>query len=193
MGMAKTKHNASPLWIALFFAGFAIASCGGRIDPSSTSNSANGDDSAGDDTSSSGGDASSGVIGFEAGVYDASLFDDDGGPAPYPPVDDGPNDTDPACESREPFSCSCTGEDCPDPPDWYFGQVVENCLGDGASVCGWVYADFDDEGCAVDLRAYEANDAFVACVTKKMNSERWLCMSGMANSQLSTYVDCTTK
>ena len=185
MRKAKIGTPAALFAFAAVLAGFAIASCGGKIDEVSSG----GDDAATGDSP----DVLNGLAMGDATTFDAGSitpFSPDGAP-PYPPVDHGPQDTEPACSSRTPAACSCTGEDCPDPPDWYFGQLVQGCLESGGYVCGWVYADFDSDGCAMDLRALDPNDTFVECITKQLDSERWTCMSGGGN--LSTYVDCTTK
>lgn len=190
MGKAKNRTRAPALAFAAFLAGFAIASCGGRIDPGTTGANEDGTiDYDGDAPASSAGDSgSSSSSPFDAGSI--SPFGD-GGSEPYPPVDHGPQDTSPACESRPALDCACAGEDCPKPPDSYLAQIVNDCLESGGYVCNWVYVDYDSDGCAIDLRALEPNDVFVACVTKELDSQRWKCMS--SGGTLSTYVDCTTK
>ncbi len=161
----------------LFFSILAIASCGGRVEPTSAATP--------DASTAPPVPTTSFTPLFDAGTTTVGF---DGGAPGFPPVPDGPNDTSPACASRPPLACACSGEDCPKPPDSFFAQIANDCAMNAAA-CGFIYADFDSDGCAVALRMDQPNPKFVACVTAQLDTQRWLCETG--GGELSTYRDCT--
>lgn len=163
--------------LGLFLAGMAIADCGGKIDASSTGSL---------DVSVPPPMPTVLMPSFDAGPP-TSLGLDGGAPA-FPSVANGPSDTSPACASRVPFECACSGEDCP-PVDSYFAQLAVACAA-SAPACGYVYADFDSDGCATALRMVQPDPKFIACVTAQLDIDRWLCVSG--GGELEAFLDCTT-
>lgn len=170
--------------ISLFLGGFAIVNCGGRIDPDSMFGDGNARDAGSIDRPAPA-DAST-TSGFDAGNF--SVLDAGNPSAGFPPVADGPSDTTPACASRPALDCACHGEDCPKPPDSYLAQIVHDCQ-TAAPACGFFYADFDTDGCAIALRMDNPNPKFVACVTAQLDENIWSCAIG--GGEISTYVDCT--
>jgi hypothetical protein len=170
--------------IGLFLGVFAIVDCGGKIDPNSMFDDGSARD-AGPADRGSASDAST-TQGFDASTF--SSFDaGEPGPA-FPPVANGPSDTAPACASRPKLDCACHGEDCPKPPDSYLAQIVGDCQ-KAAPACGFFYADFDADGCAIALRMDNPDPKFVACVTARLDENIWSCEVG--GGEISTFVDCT--
>ncbi|MGH7280720.1 MAG: hypothetical protein ACRELY_04295 [Polyangiaceae bacterium] len=188
MRKAKSGASAKTFAFAAFLAGFAIASCGGKIAEENSTFGSDDDASSGSDYPDvfNGFADADATTGFDAG---AIVPFSDGAP-PFPPVDNGPQDTTPACASRPELDC-CSGENCTNSPDSAFAEIVRSCLSNGGYVCNDVYADFDSDGCAIDLRALDPNDTFVECATKQLDSQRWTCMSG--GGTLMTFVDCTSR
>ena len=171
-------------WSLAAFAVGAIAACGGKIDDRAIGDAVVTTPDAG---SSDAVDASTVIpIGFDAGSFDTE------GGAPFPPVANGPSDISPSCASRASFDCSCHGEDCPPGDQIALGDLVHKCLVNG-DACGYIYVDFDPDGCATALLMDQPDPTFVACVTEALDSERWLCAESTSGHQTMAYVDCTTR
>lgn len=180
----KRPSRAIGIGAALLGSISALASCGGRLAQDDGFGSTESDDAASAEPTDGFGalDASA--------AWEGSTFATDGAPA-FPPVDNGPSDTDPACASRPAIDCGCTDAGCPGPVNSYVEELVRGCLGDGGYVCGNVYVDFDPDGCAIALRALDPNDEFVKCATAKLDANRWTCETG--GGSLRAYVDCTSR
>ena len=177
--------DAIHLRLAFSLSFAALSACGGKVESSVA-------DSGFDPPASVARDSGSPVTGFS----DAATSSDFDGSPGFPPVEYGPNDLQPACGSRPGFSCDCRGENCPPGAGNALGDLARDCalLGSG-SVCGFVYVDFDSSGCATALRMDQPNGAFVACLTKQLDSARWACATStnLPSGEAQAYVDCTTR
>ncbi|MEO7111527.1 MAG: hypothetical protein ABI183_13895, partial [Polyangiaceae bacterium] len=177
-------RGACMLAIALYCAGSAIASCGGKIDPNSMFDDGSAHDAGAADPASV--DDASPTQEFDGGAF--SGFDASTPTAGFPPVANGPTDTAPVCASRPALDCACHGEDCPKPPDSYLAQIVADCQTAGPA-CGFIYVDYDADGCAIALRMDDPDPGFVACTTERLDENIWSCEIG--GGEISTFVDCT--
>jgi hypothetical protein len=174
---AKFREGA----LCLFLSVLAIASCGGRVEPTT---------SAADTDASIAPPIPTTIVTpfFDAGT---TSFGFDGGAPGFPPVANGPNDTSPACSSRTPYDCECSGEDCPPTPDNALEDLVQLC-NEIQTACGYIYVDFDSSGCAIDLRMDNPQPSFIECMDARLNSNRWQCDFSQG-TQARAYVDCTTR
>ncbi|MEO8798902.1 MAG: hypothetical protein ABI551_13525 [Polyangiaceae bacterium] len=177
--------------LALFLvisAVFAVEACGGKLAPSEgNSASSNAKDASAPQASGTTSPSSA----PSASSDPPSATGDPGGNA-YPPVRSGPDDSD--CAMRAVRDC-CVGDACDSPTAAaQFQTMVHDCFLQ-VEYCGDAYADFDSEGCAVDLRlGPSASPKYVACLTTLLNAERWSCIAGDPSTrqlQASTRAACT--